>query len=124
MAYHYLMNISSAIFFICYIPELYANYKNKNANIYNVPEKVLMVIGTGFAFSFSVLNDDVSLMANYGPILALDVIALLMRVYYVYINHNKDIILPLAQDDSESRTATSSPELSHTVHTIPSDSSI
>ena len=123
MHYDYLMNISSAIFFICYIPELYANYKNKNANIYNVPEKVLMVIGSGFAFSFSILNDDTSLMANYGPILALDVIALLMRVYYACINRNKDIILPLPQDDPESRTESSSPEPSHIEHIEPSDNS-
>jgi len=121
MEYNYLMNISSAIFFVCYIPELYANYKNKNANIYNVPEKIFMVIGSGFAFSFSILNEDTSLIANYGPILALDIIALLMRVYYVCINRNKDII-PF--DDPESRTATSSPEPSHIEHIEPSDNSI
>ena len=121
MEYHYLMNISSVIFFICYIPELYANYKNKNANIYNVPEKVLMVIGSGFAFSFSMLNDDVSLMVNYGPILALDFIALLMRVYYACINGNKGTIIPF---ELESRTETSSPEPSHIEHIEPSDSSI
>ena len=33
MAYDYLMNMATLTFFICYIPELYANYKNKNANI-------------------------------------------------------------------------------------------
>ena len=79
----YLMNISSAIFFICYIPELYANYKNKNANVYNMPEKFLMLIGSGFAFSFALVNEDIALISNYGPLLALDVIALLMRLYYV-----------------------------------------
>lgn len=120
MEYHYLMNISSAIFFVCYIPELYANYKNKNANIYNVPEKILMVIGSGFAFSFSILNEDTSLIANYGPILALDIIALLMRVYYAFINHNNDIILPL---DMEPRTETSSPVPSHIEHIEPLDNS-
>lgn len=79
----YLMNISSAIFFICYIPELYANYKNKNANVYNMPEKFLMLIGSGFAFSFALVNEDIALISNYGPLLALDIIALLMRLYYV-----------------------------------------
>jgi len=83
----YLMNISSAIFFICYIPELYANYKNKNANVYNMPEKFLMLIGSGFALSFAVVNEDVALISNYGPLLALDIIALLMRLYYVVHAH-------------------------------------
>ena len=86
MNYDYLMNISSAIFFVCYIPELYANYKNKNANVYNMPEKVLMLIGSGFALSFAVMNEDIALMSNYGPIVGLDLIALLMRLYYVLHN--------------------------------------
>jgi hypothetical protein len=86
MSHDYLMNISSAIFFICYIPELYANYKNQNANIYNMPEKFLMLIGSGFAFSYAIMNENVSLMSNYGPIVALDLIALLMRLYYVVRN--------------------------------------
>ncbi len=83
MAYDFLMNTASGLFFICYIPELYANWKNKNANFYNMPEKFLILIGSGFAFSYSVMNNDVSLMSNYGPILALDIIAFLMRLYYV-----------------------------------------
>jgi uncharacterized protein with PQ loop repeat len=83
MAYDYLMNTASALFFICYIPELYANWKNKNANFYNMPEKFLILIGSGFAFSYSIVNNDISLISNYGPILALDIIAFVMRLYYV-----------------------------------------
>jgi hypothetical protein len=93
MKYDYLMNISSAIFFVCYIPELYANYKNKNANVYNMPEKFLMLIGSGFALSFAIMNEDVALMSNYGPIVALDVIALLMRLYYV-VNNDAPLVTP------------------------------
>jgi hypothetical protein len=89
MSYDYLMNTSSALFFICYIPELYANYKNKNANMYNIPEKVLILIGSGFAFSYALLNDDIALISNYGPIMVLDFIAFVMRLYYVIQNHQK-----------------------------------
>ena len=115
MNYDYLMNISSVIFFICYIPELYANYKNRNANIYNMPEKVLMVFGSGFALGYAVMNDDTALIANYGPILTLDVLALLMRAYYVYINRNKDMI---HHSPTESVTD-EPPSPSHTEHTEP-----
>ena len=80
------MNIASILYIGCYIPELYANYKNKNANIYNVPEKVVILVGSAFAFIYSVLNADAALMINYGPILSLDIIALLMRWYYVHKN--------------------------------------
>jgi hypothetical protein len=93
MAYNYLMNISSGIFFICYVPELYANYKNKNANIYNLPEKLLIVFGTSFAFTYAFMNEDATLMSNYGPILTLDIIAFLMRAYYVYMNNHRGAIV-------------------------------
>jgi uncharacterized protein with PQ loop repeat len=93
----YLMNIASALFFVCYIPELYANYKNKNANIYNVPEKIVIFIGTSFAFAYSVVNNDTALMANYGPILFLDTTALLMRVFYaVKLKENRILLDPPA----------------------------
>jgi uncharacterized protein with PQ loop repeat len=82
--YEYLMNTASALYFACYLPELYANYKNKNANFYNFPEKAVIFLGSTFAFAYSVLNNDIALMTNYGPILALDTLALLMRGYYVY----------------------------------------
>jgi uncharacterized protein with PQ loop repeat len=90
--YGYLMNIASIAFIACYFPELYANYKNKNANIYNMPEKIIMLVGSLFAFSYSVLNNNTELMINYGPILSLDIIAFLMRMYYVHTN--KSLVVP------------------------------
>ena len=33
MSNDYLMNTASTLFFICFIPEFYANYVNKNANL-------------------------------------------------------------------------------------------
>ena len=94
MTHDYLMNTASALFFICYIPELYANYKNKNANFYNMPEKVVLVLASGFALSYAIMNDDTSLILNYGPLLGLDIIAFLMRLYYVYrgMSTNTDFI--------------------------------
>ncbi len=80
------MNTASVLFLICYIPELYANYKNKNANLWNVPEKVVMLGGSGLAFAYALLNEDSALIGNYGPILALDLLAFGMRVYYAMRN--------------------------------------
>jgi len=103
MAYDALINTASALFIICYIPELYANWKNKNANFYNMPEKIIMLIGSGFAFAYAILNDDVGLMTNYGPIVGLDIIAFLMRLYYVYKNPEKPNAQPAI--DTVSRTS-------------------
>jgi len=99
MAYDYLMNTASALFFICYIPELYANWKNKNANFYNMPEKFLILIGSGFALAYAVVNEDLALISNYGPILALDIIAFVMRLYYV-IKKEEPTSLPEAEPPS------------------------
>jgi uncharacterized protein with PQ loop repeat len=87
MGYNYLMNMATGLYFICYIPELYANYHNKNANIYNVPEKVAIFVGTSFALAYSVLNSDTAIIINYAPLMCLDTIAMLMRIYYVYKNN-------------------------------------
>ena len=94
----YLMNIASILYIGCYIPELYANYKNKNSNIYNVPEKVIIFIGTSFAFSYSLLTRDMPLILNYGPIFALDLIALLMRIHYAYKNYHMKQLIDVSPD--------------------------
>ena len=88
MVYEYLMNLATIMFFICYIPELYANYKNKNSNIYNLPEKAITLSGTAFAFAYALSMNDSVLIMNYAPLLSLDIIALLMRGYYTYKNHS------------------------------------
>lgn len=87
MVANYLMYGASVLYFVCYVPELYANYKNKNGNIYNVPEKVIMLIATSFAFTYAVLNNNTELTANYAPLLLFDTLALLMRLHYAYNNH-------------------------------------
>jgi uncharacterized protein with PQ loop repeat len=95
----YLMNIASILYFICYIPEFYANWKNKNANIYNVFEKIVMLIATGFAFGYSLSINNKALLINYSPILSLDTIGLIMRLHYAWKNRNRDVrILENDQD--------------------------
>lgn len=108
MAYDYLINTASGLFFICYIPELYANYKNKNANFYNMPEKIILLLASSFALAYSIANEDVSLIANYAPILGLDIVAFLMRLYYVCKN-KEDIVEIAASTASSVSDASESP---------------
>ena len=86
MTANYLMYTASVLYFVCYVPELYANYKNKNANAYNVPEKVIMLVASASAFSYAIINENIELSVNYGPLLGLDILALTMRLYYMYTN--------------------------------------
>jgi hypothetical protein len=91
MPQEYLMNIASSLFFICYIPEFYANIRNKNANIYNVFEKVVMLAGTGFGLGYSLTTNSQALVFNYAILFGFDTIALTMRTYYAYKNRNHDV---------------------------------
>ena len=86
-----LMNTATALFFLCYLPEFYANYVNKNANIYNVVEKVVLLLGTGFALGYAVETRNQALLVNYGPLFAIDATALSMRAYYAYRNRARDV---------------------------------
>jgi hypothetical protein len=111
MNYDYLMNTATIMFFICYVPELYANYKNKNANIYNLPEKILLLSGTGFAFTYACCINDTVLISNYAPLLTLDLIALLMRAYYIYKNSlvvQEQPIIVLIEEPTNSELPTKS----------------
>ena len=103
MSYDYLMYGATILYLVCYAPELYANYINKNANSYNVPEKIIMLGATILALSYSVLTNNSALMINYAPNVALDIVALLMRLYYAYYSKNGHTILDTnpEKDDAE-----------------------
>ena len=91
MSSDYLMYIASIGFFICYIPDFFANVINKNANISNVYEKLIILIATTFALSYSITINNNALIINYGPIFCLDFISLTMKSYYAYKNRNIDV---------------------------------
>lgn len=87
----YLMNTASVLYIVCYLPEFYANYENKNANVYNVFEKIIMLIACSCALSYSISINNKALIINYAPALTLDIIALIMRTYYAYNNRNRNV---------------------------------
>jgi uncharacterized protein with PQ loop repeat len=105
--YEYLMNISTGLYLVCYIPELYANYKNKNANFWNVPEKIILFAGTSFSLAYGIMIQDSALIYNYAPLFCLDAIALSMRGYYAYQNRHAETHVML-QDDAPKSSATDS----------------
>jgi uncharacterized protein with PQ loop repeat len=97
----YLMFTASILFFACYLPDIYANIRNRNANIYNVPEKVLITAGTVCALVYSVQTQNTPLIANYAPLLFLDFVSLSMRFYYAYLTHyHQNHILPITAGGS------------------------
>jgi len=103
MPQDYLMNIASTMFLICYIPEFYANYRNKNANMYNVFEKVFKACGTGFGLGYSLTTDSEALIFNYSTLFTLDMVALFMRVYYAYMNNGRETRVLLNNTEMENK---------------------
>jgi len=101
MSNDYLMNTASVLFFICYIPEYYANYVNKNANLYNVFEKIVMLSGSTFGLSYAITINSNALLFNYIPLICLDIIALCMRSYYAYKNRHLDVRVILNKNNLE-----------------------
>lgn len=90
MSQEYLMYTASLLYWICYVPDLASTYRNKNSNIYNIPEKLFMLIGTIFALSYAVSIKNNTLIINYTPSLILDIVSLSLRSYYAYKNRNID----------------------------------
>lgn len=90
---NYLMNIASILYFLCYIPEAYANIHNKNANQYNIPEKVILLCGTCFALSYAIVTKNNALIFNYAPLMSLDFTMLVIRLYYAYFYKEKQLEL-------------------------------
>lgn len=85
------MYTATGFYFCCYLPELYANYVNKNANIYNLPEKILLLFGSILAFAYSLQLGDMSIIVNYSLALFIDCVAIVVRGYYIVINHKKNL---------------------------------
>jgi len=57
--------------------------------MYNIPEKVIMVVATSCGLSYALVNMNMALIINYAPLLTLDIVALLMRLYYArYVELN------------------------------------
>jgi len=121
MGFHtnYLMNMASLFFFLCYIPEAYANIRNKNANVYNIPEKVIMLCGTSLALAYAISINDTSLILNYAPLMSLDFTMLVIRVYYAYYYKNIDNTELVEIHDIEYQSPIQNP-----IHNIESNESL
>ena len=65
MNYDFLLYTATALYMSCYIPIIYADITNKNANIYNIPERFISLIGGGFGLTYSIKTDNMPLIINY-----------------------------------------------------------
>lgn len=80
------MFAASALYFVCYAPIVYADWKNKNANVYNLPERFISLAATTLGFVYSLRIKNISLLTNYGTHLVMETLTLFFKVYYVSKN--------------------------------------
>ena len=80
----YLMNIATILFCIFYIFDFYNNYTKQKYNLY---EKIILLSGNTFAFSYSIKINNISLIFNYGCLFGLDIILIIIIIYKKII-HN------------------------------------
>jgi hypothetical protein len=50
-----------------------------------------MLTATSFGLGYAVSIENQTLISNYGPLVALDSVAFLMRAYYAYKNRHIDV---------------------------------
>jgi hypothetical protein len=98
-----LMNIASMLFLTFYIFEIYNSYTKKNI-LYNnhLYQKIILLSGNTIAFSYSIKINNHSLIFNYGSLFGLDIIVLIIHVYYFY--KNKKYNLPNITHNIENQT--------------------
>lgn len=80
----YLMNVASSLFIIYYISEMYYN----SNNLY---QKVILFSGNTFAFIYSVKINNNILILNYSYLFGLNIIWIIIHVYYFYKNKNNNL---------------------------------
>ena len=97
----FIMYTATALYFICYAPSVYADFRNKNANVYNVPEKIISLCATTLGFVYSYRIQNIPLMVNYGPHLLMETVTLLFKIQYVQQNcYNTESSEPCMEDKS------------------------
>lgn len=81
-----LMYMATACYLMCYVPTVYADFKNANCNVYNLPERILSVMGTALGLAFGLRINNTSIVVNYGCHIGLEVLTLVIKGYYASKN--------------------------------------
>jgi hypothetical protein len=81
-----LMYIATAFYLLCYIPTVYADVKNANCNVYNLPERLSSICGTTFGLAYGLRINNTSIVVNYGCHIGLELATLVIKCYYAYLN--------------------------------------
>lgn len=81
-----ILYISTAFNFLSYYPDFYSMIKNKNLNLYNIPEGFFVLMSGGFGIWYSIKTEDTVLLINFSVMTFLDIIYIAIIVYYSYYN--------------------------------------
>ena len=82
----YVLYAATFLYVSATLPDIYATYKNKNANIYNLFDKCILLAAGSLGMTFGILTKNTPIIINYAPSVFLDILSLSLRIYYASKN--------------------------------------
>jgi len=112
MSENYLMYTSIVLHSLCYIPIVYADVKNKNANMYNLPDRFISILAIIFGGAYAYRINNTTLMLNYVIFLVLESGNICTKLYFIRKNNPDPCMIPFMKARA-TETIDESPEESH-----------
>ena len=84
--YDFLLYMATALFLFTSIPTLYADIKNKNSNIYNLPERMCVITGCVLGIVYGISIGNMAVVISYSPSVCIETVVLGVKTYYAYKN--------------------------------------
>ena len=84
--YDFLLYMATALFLSCSIPTIFADIKNKNCNIYNLPECMLVIVACALGIAYGMSIQNMAVVISYSPSICIETVVLCVKTYYAYQN--------------------------------------
>ena len=86
MSAAYVLYAATFLYVSAALPDIYATYKNKNSNIYNLFDKGVLLTACSLGMTYGILTNNTPIIINYAPSVFLDALSLSLRLYYASKN--------------------------------------
>lgn len=84
--YDFLLYMATALFLFTSVPTIFADIKNKNCNIYNLPERVCVITGCALGIAYGMSIGNMAVVVSYTPSVCIETVVLCVKTYYAYQN--------------------------------------
>ena len=91
--YEYLSIISSVLIILGYLPEYYIMIKTKEAKIESSIIWIIWTSGSLLTIIYGLLNDQYYLMTSQYTVFGMNLLTLILKIYYIYYNIDNKIYI-------------------------------